>query len=234
MKAAIRGSLPDRYSCPLDYLFSERVGDAIRPGCRILDVGAGRTPSVRPEKRPTGVEYWGLDVSSRELELAPAGSYNAVVVRDVGQLDPELIDRFDLVLSFQVLEHVPSLPVALHNLYRYLKPGGRLIAQLSGAFTVFGIANRLLPHSSAEWVLHRFVGRDPETVFPAHYHRCWHSALNALLASWSAHEISPIYLGAAYFRSFAPAMALALGYEEWTRRRDHRNLAPYYLIDARR
>lgn len=234
MRRALAGELPERY-VPEFWLstFRERLESSLRPGQAILDVGAGRAPTVTPAERPEGVRYVGLDISSAELAAAPDGSYDERVTGDVSQFIPEFEGRFDLALSYQVFEHVKPLPEALAHIHRYLKPGGVMVAQLSGTFSVFGLLNRVVPSSLATWGMERFLNRDPESVFPAFYDRCWHSALARALQPWTSAEIIPLYTGAGYFAFARPLQALYLGFEELAWRGDRRNLASYYIIVAR-
>lgn len=231
---ALHGRLPHRYGPQLPEEFDRRVQCALAPAMSILDVGSGRLPAILPGRRPAGCSYVGLDISRAELERAPIGSYDSVVVADVTETLPVLGQSFDLIVSFQVLEHVKSIDQALDNLRMYLRPGGRLVAQLSGTFSLFGLANRLIPQPTVTWLLRRLLRRDPETVFPAHYHHCWYSALELILEPWAAAEITPYWRGAGYLGFFRPLQAGYLVYEEWVRVSNRRNLAPYYLVDAMR
>lgn len=231
---ALRGRLPDRYGPDWGDEFSRRAYRALAPGLSILDVGSGRLPTVSVGRRPAGCRYVGLDISRAELQRAPGGSYDALVVADVIEPLSALVEGFDLVLSFQVLEHVKPLDQAMENLRVYLRPGGRLVAQLSGTFSLFGLANQLIPQPAATWLLRRLLRRDPETVFPAHYHHCWYSALERMLEPWTAAEIVPYWMGAGYLGFSRPLQAGYLVYEEWVRLADYRNLAAYYVVDAMR
>ncbi|MGH3851716.1 MAG: class I SAM-dependent methyltransferase, partial [Pseudonocardiaceae bacterium] len=213
--------------------YDARVAQALGPGMRILDVGSGRTPSLAPDARPPGCHYVGLDVSSVELEAAPSGWYDEIVVADVAQRVPELEGRFDLVVSLQVLEHVRPLPVAMENLRSYLAPGGCLIAQLSGAYSVYGVVNRLIPQSVALWLLKHLLARPVDTVFPAYYHRCHSRGLNQIFANWSAAEVHSEWWGAGYFAFSRPLQSIYVGFEEWIRLSGYTNLAPYYVVEAR-
>ncbi|HEX6584523.1 MAG TPA: class I SAM-dependent methyltransferase [Thermoleophilaceae bacterium] len=234
MRRALGGELPERY-VPEFWLrtFRERVEESLRPGQAILDVGSGRAPAVPPAERPAGVHYVGLDISSAELAAAQEGSYDERVTGDVSRFIPELEGRFDLALSYQVFEHVKPLPAALGHIHRYLKPGGVMVAQLSGTFSVFGLLNRVVPSRFATWALERFLNRAPESVFPAFYDRCWHSALARALQPWPSVEIIPLYTGADYLAFVRPLQALYLGFEDLAWRGDRRNLASYYIIVAR-
>jgi hypothetical protein len=142
--------------------------------------------------------------------------------------------EFDIVVSWQVLEHVKPLAVALANIRSYLRPGGLFVAHLSGTFSPFGLANRVIPQRAAVWLMHRLLDRDPTSVFPAYYDKCWYSALESLGRCWKTFSVHPRYAGAGYFR-FSPMMQrLSLAYEEWTIRSGHYNLATHYLLVGER
>jgi SAM-dependent methyltransferase len=214
--------------------WDERVARELRPGMRILDVGSGRRPAIPRHQRPPDCMYVGLDLSMDELLSAPHGSYDEMVASDVAVFQPELADRFDLVLSWQVLEHVKPLAGALENIRRYLAPGGTFLAHLSGKFSAFALLNQLLPHRVSVWALKRFLHRDPRTVFPAHYDKCWYGALVRITTPWTEAEVLPRYRGSGYFKFLGILERAYLVYEDWTIKQGHRNLATHYLISARR
>jgi SAM-dependent methyltransferase len=232
-RRSIAGELPLHYKRRLEHEFDERVASALHPQMRILDVGSGRRPSLAPELRPAGCEYIGLDVSRTELDTAEPGSYDAGVVADIaGPIQPELVGGFDLVISFQVLEHVRPLDRALENMRAYLKPGGRLVVQMSGTFTPFSLAGKIVPHRMKVRMLERFLDRVPEEIFPAHYDHCWATALAGLTRGWTQVEIIPLHRGAAYLHFSKPLRAGYLVYERFLTRRGLDNLAAYFIVDA--
>ena len=207
----------------------------MRPGAAILDVGAGATPTLRPEWRREGGEYVGMDVSAAELSRASAGAYDETVVADAGVRRPELDGRFDLALSVFTFEHLDPLDAAVANLRAYLRPGGVLVAQFSGAFAYFALLNRALPERAKERLVERFTGRPSDDVFPARYHHCWAGALRQrVFADWAELIVVPLFLGVDYMRRFRRLSALYLAYEEWAYRGGHENLATHYLVTAQR
>jgi SAM-dependent methyltransferase len=229
-------ALPDRYSVPWRAKFDEHVADALRPGSRVLDIGSGRNPTIPVERRPTGCTYVGLDLSADELLRAGPGAYDEHVEADASARLSEFDGVFDLVVSWQVLEHVRDLGSTLENIRGYLRQGGVFVTMFSGSWSAFGVVNRLLPNKVAHAVVGRTMGRANShiPVFPAYYDRCYASALQPLMRPWSTAAISPLYAGAAYFSFSTFATRLYLRYEDFICARGIANLATHYLVVAER
>jgi hypothetical protein len=153
-------------------------------------------------------------------------------VSDITDHASELVGSFDLVLTWQALEHVGSMELALENIRAYLRPGGSMVAQISGAFAAFALLARVIPRAVASRAMRRLLDMDPETKFPTRYDGCHPSALEALLSRWTEHRIVPRYKGGAYFRFSRALERTYLAYENWIARSGHRTLATHYVIWA--
>jgi SAM-dependent methyltransferase len=231
-REAPKTRLPERYREDWRQPFVDRALRAIPDDAHVLDVGSGRIPALPPTLRPSRCRYAGLDISPEELENAPAGSYDATIVSDITCHNPDLDGAFDLIVSWQTLEHVQRVDRAIANLRRYLRPGGRAVIQLSGSFSIFALFNRALPSKLGSRIVGSVMGRSQDTVFRAHYHRCYCNALEREFLSWSAMEILPRFRGAEYL-TFSPTLqSIYIAYENWAARRVARNLATHYLIAA--
>ncbi|MGH2492021.1 MAG: class I SAM-dependent methyltransferase [Candidatus Limnocylindria bacterium] len=233
-EALLGGRLPVRYDSARNADFLARIRRSFTRDLRILDVGSGRQPVLLPGERPENCTYAGLDISATELDAAPSGAYDVRIVSDIATRAPDLDEKFDLIVSFQVLEHVFPLRTAIENIRTYLRPGGKFVAQLSGGFALFALANRVVPRRFTPMLLKLTMGRNPKSVFPARYDGCWYGALEKDFFAWSQVEITPQFTGAPYFAFFRPALVAYLAYEEWALRRRSRNLATHYLIEATR
>ena len=210
------------------------VHGALRPGIAILDVGAGRRPTIALEDRPAGVEYVGLDVSAEELELSSPGSYDEKVVADASRFVPELADRFDLITAWQVLEHFEDLPGAAAAFREYAREGGWFVAMLSGRRAAFAIANRMLPKRMGRNLVARLMRRPVDEVFEAHYDHCDEAGLHSAFAEWGEVHVVPLWRGADYFDRFPRLRRAYIGYEDWAIRRGRSNLATHYVVAARK
>lgn len=228
------GLLPPRYGSPWKQPFLDRVSATLRPGIRILDVGSGARPVVPPECRPLGCHYAGLDVSAAELDRAGPGAYDERIVADIGRPCVQIENRFDLVLSWQVLEHVASMRAALDTQHRALTSRGRMIAMVSGSFAVHALLARIIPYRVSTALQERLLGIDGADKFPTRFNCCRASRLGTLLeqGGWRSHEIVPLYKGGGYFAFSPTLLRLYLRYENAICRANRHELATHYIIDA--
>jgi SAM-dependent methyltransferase len=223
------GKLGPRYITSMQALMYERLKPYLRDGVRILDLGGGRNPFLPPELRPQGARYVGADISTAELAAAPSGSYDATVAADISYPLP-IEERFDIVLSWQVLEHVPSMPTALRNISDVLDPGGWLFAQLSGARAVFALLTRVVPYPVRVRLMTRLLDEPEENHFPTRYDHCLATDLRQLLSSWSSAEVVPYFRGATYFEFSALLQRAYLRFENVLAERSADTMATHYLI----
>lgn len=230
-----RVPLPPRYEAVWPEPFLRAIEERLRPDVAILDVGSGRNPTVPLDERPHKTMYVGLDLSAEELAAAGPGAYDEGIVADAGTLQDELIGRFDLIVSWQVLEHIRDLGAAMVCMRTYLRPGGTLVAMFSGSRSAFALVNRVVPFHIGAPIVKRVMGRSSSNpVFPAYYDRCTASELHDLLRQWSGVDVTPFYAGARYFGFSKLATISYLTYENRIARARKADLATHYLVVADR
>ena len=93
-----------------------------RPGAVVVDYGCGNMP-YKPLFEAAGCRYLGADFEGApDILIAPDGH---IAVGDASA---------DLVVSFQVLEHVRDLKTYFGEARRVLKPGGRMVLSTHGTW----------------------------------------------------------------------------------------------------
>ncbi len=104
-------------------LILEFFGDLA--GKRVLDVGCGkgRFAKVLFEKYPRA-EIWGLDISEEMLKYVAAGIHTRA--GSMTEL-PFPGGNFDNAYATESLEHAVEIDVAVHEICRVVKPGGRIV-----------------------------------------------------------------------------------------------------------
>jgi SAM-dependent methyltransferase len=107
---------------PQDVAFEELT--SLEP-VTVLEVGCGRGEFAE-RVTAAGFEIVATDQSPRMVELTAARGVRAKVA-DVEDL-PFDADRFDVAIANFMLYHVPNLDQGIAELWRVIRPGGRLIA----------------------------------------------------------------------------------------------------------
>ena len=107
----------------------------VRPGEAVLDLGCGAGFDVFIAAQLVGARgrVVGIDFSSEMLAIAEAGRRQAgiehVEFREAAvEALPSPDGSFDIALSNGVLNLIPDKPVALREIFRVLRPTGRLQA----------------------------------------------------------------------------------------------------------
>ncbi len=96
----------------------------LRPGSRVLDVGAGSSPY---RDAFAHCEYHSQDFTQLQPDQLRHGGYGAIDYVCDATAIPVADASFDAVLCTEMLEHVPEPIRVVRELARILKPGGSLI-----------------------------------------------------------------------------------------------------------
>jgi 2-polyprenyl-3-methyl-5-hydroxy-6-metoxy-1,4-benzoquinol methylase len=117
---------PDELAIALLHLYAyETAAKLIQAGDRVLDVGFGEGYGADILTR-SGAEYLGVELDAGMVSHARERYGLAFDTYD-GKSIPAGEGTFDVVVSFQVIEHVPEPSPWLAEIRRVLKPGGTAI-----------------------------------------------------------------------------------------------------------
>ena len=138
-------------SSPWYQLVREKIG--LVSGLRVLEVACGRggfvTELAGAAARVTGCDFSfsALCVARRKIAEASSDSPVALVHGDVRQL-PFADDSFDVIVSCETIEHVPDVRMAILEMHRVTRPGGKLFLttpnylNLTGLYELYARARR--------------------------------------------------------------------------------------------
>jgi phosphoethanolamine N-methyltransferase len=109
-----------------------KLGPALRPGVRVLDVGSGIGGAAFHLASEYGAVVTGVDLSEEMLGIALDRSRQASAPRSVTFLLADILTaplegKFDVVWSRDALMHIPDKPRLFSQLFDLLDPGGRLV-----------------------------------------------------------------------------------------------------------
>lgn len=132
---------------------------------RVLDIACGTgygCHMVAKERKREITEVIGVDIDEETLYYANREYNHQKVTYVKGDvLDPHLpgqLGEFDVILSFETIEHVKEDQIFMDHLYQMLKPGGTLV--LSSPFG----RGRGMP-TSEPYHFHQFTPEEFEDLF---------------------------------------------------------------------
>jgi 2-polyprenyl-3-methyl-5-hydroxy-6-metoxy-1,4-benzoquinol methylase len=126
----------------------------ILPNFKILEVGCAEGDFMKRIKDSLKVEVTGLELNQKAISLARQNNLN-VLPQLIQEHSREFIDYYDVVCSFQVLEHISDVHSFIDNKIKCLKKGGKLIVAVpnNDSFIQFDLENilNLPPHHMGLW-----------------------------------------------------------------------------------
>lgn len=169
-----------------EYLFAK---DLVPEHASVLEVGCGK--GAFHAFLPDSVAYTGLEFNDEAIRKAQAQGLN--VIKQPVEAHAASGQRYDLVCSFQVMEHVENPGSFFHACVEALKPGGKVIIAVPAEDSFLAVAANsplnMPPHHLTRWTdraLHNLARRESladivlwhEPV--ADYHQDWHTTTLAL------------------------------------------------------
>lgn len=137
---------PNLYDASHNYVskYGSNVLELLDPkkGEKILDVGCG-TGDLANELYEKGINVEGVDQSPTMIEQAKE-KYPHIPfhIADITNLSFE--DNFDAIFSNAVLHWVKTPETALQNMYKSLRPSGRLVAEFGGKGNVENLTSTII------------------------------------------------------------------------------------------
>lgn len=118
----------------------------------VLEAGCGSTSHIK--LGPT-VRLTGIDISASQLERNPALSERILGDLETYPLPPQ---KFDVIVCWDVLEHLPNPQLAMANMHQALKPGGVMVLAFPNLWSVKGIVTKFTPFRVHAWFYRVIMG----------------------------------------------------------------------------
>jgi 2-polyprenyl-3-methyl-5-hydroxy-6-metoxy-1,4-benzoquinol methylase len=131
----------------------QTVKDAIRKNEKVLEIGCGVGSFIK-KCQEDGIDALGLELNQNAVREAVRNNVN-VVGKDIADIAGETPNSYDVVCSFQVMEHIPDVSKVIQASVDSLKPGGRLFISVPNNDSFLGLDDfnelNLPPHHMGLW-----------------------------------------------------------------------------------
>ena len=196
-------------------IYQKTVSQYLRPDVCLLDAGCGaELPFTHKFAHKVRLAV-GTDLE----ELKSAVKNPCGVRADLNHL-PFRDNRFDVIISMSVLEHLSDPKLVVDELARILKPGGIVVFQTPNKYDYVSLLARLTPFWFHRWALAALLGRKEEDTFPTFFRANTLRKMRSLLrdSGFMALKISLINQYPAYLMFSPTLFRLGILYERMTSR----------------
>jgi 2-polyprenyl-3-methyl-5-hydroxy-6-metoxy-1,4-benzoquinol methylase len=131
----------------------KQVAKLISSGSKVLEVGCGEGGFLKRITEDISITATGLELNNGAIEKARQGNVNAVE-ETVQNHSKKYFEYYDVVCSFQVLEHITEVSSFLKGNIDCLKKKGKLFISVpnnSSFLKSIGVALNLPPHHMGLW-----------------------------------------------------------------------------------
>jgi SAM-dependent methyltransferase len=148
-------------------LFADEISQIVnrhfagRNDLKLLEAGCGSATHFRLEGVRRSV---GIDISSRQLEKNTM--IHEKILGDIQTYSLKSAD-FDLIICWDVIEHLPRPQEALRNMFNALRPGGLAVLGFPHAASFKGIVTKITPYWFHHWFYRHFM-KYSSTPFPTY------------------------------------------------------------------
>jgi len=131
---------------------------------RVLEAGCG---SLTHLDLGSQAKVTGIDISQKQLDRND--NLNEKILGDV-ETHPLAPDTYDVIVSWDVLEHLAHPRLAIDNFIQAVSPGGLVILKLPNLLSLKGLVTRYTPHGFHVWFYRTYykrpnAGRDDQAPF---------------------------------------------------------------------
>ncbi len=131
----------------------EQAYSIVNPGLKVLEVGCGKGSFIAKLQNELNATTVGLELNDTAVEF---GKENGIDIRNES-IETHAIGnpaKYDIVCSFQVLEHIPNVQEFIQSSVHALKSGGSLVVSVPNNDSFLGKSYNILnlpPHHMGLW-----------------------------------------------------------------------------------
>ncbi len=207
----------------------KRINSSITKGGinKVLEAGGIDRPLLH---KGHGYSYDGLDIEAREncYEI-----YDNFIVQSI---ENPLEEKYDLIISITLLEHVPDNKASFNSIFLSLNPGCETLHYVPSKWHPYSMALRVVgPTLQKRLIPILRPGAEDVTGYPAYFDQCSVPAMNKILTEQGFTDINiqALYRANDYFAFFTPLFVTITAFENLCRILKLEIFASGFIITAK-
>lgn len=207
-----------------------RISSSIEKGGvnKVLEVGGIDRPLL---SKGHGYIYNGLDIESRNkcYEI-----YDNFIIQSI---EEPLDEKYDLIISITLLEHVLNNEHSINSIYLSLNPGGETHHYIPSKWHPYSIALRIVgPVLQKRLIPILRPGTEDVTGYPAYFDHCSVPSMKKKLVKYGFADINikVFYRANDYFAFFVPFFLIITAFENLCRKLELDIFASGFIISAKK
>ena len=112
---------------------------------RVFDIGCGTGITSQQLRRRTSWEFDGADLNLEALARCDLGM-GRVLYYDILEKRPELRERYDVIILFDVIEHIEHTAPFLDAVFFHLRPGGHVLVNVPALMPLYSAYDVVAGH----------------------------------------------------------------------------------------
>ena len=209
----LENAFPNFFGSPRDYqqdlldLISKIICEKNK--LDILEVGGVDRPML---SRSENYNYVGMDIEDKPSCYE---CYDKFIVQSI---EDKVLNKFDLIISTTLLEHVPNNQRSIQSMYDGLNSGGSMLHYIPSKYHFYSLCLRLVG-PKIQKVLIEYLRPEAIAVtgYPAFFDHCSPNQMKNLLhdCGFNNIEVIPYYKATDYFAFFIPAYCFVSLFENF-------------------
>lgn len=207
-----------------------RISSSIEKGGvkKVLEAGGIDRPLLR---KGQGYEYDGLDIESSDKCYEV---YDNFVIQSI---EEPVNEKYDLIISITLLEHVPNNDSSINSMYQSLQPDGETHHYVPSKWHPYAVALRIVgPVLQKRLIPILRPGAEDVTGYPAYFDKCSISSMRKLLIKhgFTDVDVQAFHRANDYFAFFTPLFLAVTTFENLCRKLKLDLFASGFVISAKR
>ena len=145
----------------MDWKWEHKIAsNLIKPKNRVLEIGCGRGSFIKKIQQK-GADCIGLELNENAVSYGQDKKVN-ILKESIQNHAKNNNERYDVVCSFQVVEHIAKIKEFLQSSINVLKPGGRLVISVPNNDSLIlkyydNIVLNMPPHHMGMWDINSLI-----------------------------------------------------------------------------